>query len=62
MEPDTSPNGQLPRVRFGPLPTQTIPQEWAERLLTRFAHENRTKFGEWLRAIVIAELVGQGDR
>jgi hypothetical protein len=47
-------NGQaspLPvRVRFGPGKTQTMPQEWAEIMLTNWRERDPKRFGDALAA------------
>jgi hypothetical protein len=40
-----STEGRKARVRFGPKPHQTVPHEWAERMLTRLFETNRKAFG-----------------
>lgn len=46
-EPDTKngSDGRKTRVRFGPKPHQTVPHEWAERMLTQLFQTNRKAFG-----------------
>ena len=44
------------RIRFGPNPNQSVPAEWAERMLTELASSKRTVFGTLLsRAAIGAE-------
>ncbi len=48
------PRAQEPgRVRFGPRPTQTMPSEWAEIMLTELCQRNRKLFGELLSGAAI---------
>jgi hypothetical protein len=37
--------GRKARVKFGPKAHQTVPHEWAERMLTRLFQTNRKAFG-----------------
>lgn len=41
--------GRKTRVRFGSQPHQTVPHEWAERMLTRLFQSNRAAFGRVLK-------------
>lgn len=41
-------NGDSPRVAFGDGPNQSIPHDWAEGMLTRWAADNPTQFGAYL--------------
>lgn len=52
--------GRRARVRFGPKPHQTIPHEWAERIIMNLAKDNPSNFGNRLRAVVIADLPTDG--
>jgi hypothetical protein len=40
-------NGKV-YVRFGPLPTQEMPREWAEKMLTAWRERNASQFGKFL--------------
>lgn len=42
-------------VRFGPLPTQEIPIEWAERMLTQWCERQRSAFGKALAEVATTE-------
>ncbi len=57
-------NGQEPpRVRFGPRPTQTMPLEWAEIMLTHLCERNRKLFGDLLAASAVEGRAAlNGDR
>jgi hypothetical protein len=37
------------RVRFGSLPSQTIPFAWAEAMLRKMAEDESTRFGKLLQ-------------
>jgi hypothetical protein len=41
--------GRKARVRFGPKAHQTVPHEWAERMLMRLFQTNRAVFGKTLQ-------------
>lgn len=41
--------GRKTRVRFGPKPHQTVPHEWAEKMLSRLFQINRAAFGKALQ-------------
>jgi hypothetical protein len=41
--------GRKARVRFGPKAHQTVPHEWAERMLMRLFQTNRAQFGKVLQ-------------
>jgi hypothetical protein len=51
-------NGQAPvrkasdYVSFGPLPTQEMPREWAEKMLTLWRERNPAQFGKLLSEVV----------
>lgn len=42
-------------VRFGPLPNQEIPLEWAEGMLSELFESQRARFGKLLTDVVTAE-------
>lgn len=44
-----SSEGRKARVRFGVQPHQTVPHEWAERMLMRLFQTNRATFGKMLQ-------------
>lgn len=46
------------RVRFGTKPHQTIPHEYAERIIMTLAADSPAQFGSRLRAVVMADLGG----
>ena len=55
---DGEQNGQEPiqeppRVRFGPRPTQTMPLEWAEIMLTQLCERDRKRFGDLLASAAV---------
>lgn len=39
-------------VRFGPLPTDEMPIEWAEKMLTNWRDKNRAQFGKALVEVI----------
>jgi hypothetical protein len=39
-------------VRFGPAPTQEIPREWAEAILTMLCQRNPVLFGNLLAEVI----------
>lgn len=39
-------------VRFGALPTQEMPREWAERMLTLWRERHPAQFGKMLAEVV----------
>jgi len=47
-----SPQDSKVYVRFGALPTQEMPREWAEKMLTRWREGNPAQFGKILAQIV----------
>jgi hypothetical protein len=47
-------NGKI-YVKFGPGPTQEMPLEWAEKMLTDWRESNRLQFG---RALALAAIEG----
>lgn len=44
-------NGKI-YVKFGPGPTQEMPLDWAEKLLTEWRRNDPSKFGKALAAVV----------
>ncbi len=44
-------NGKV-YVRFGSLPTQEMPREWAEKMLTLWRERNPAHFGKLLAEVV----------
>jgi hypothetical protein len=60
----SSSNGQndTPMVRFGSLPDQVIPAEWAEGIITELAHTRPNVFGTLLRNQVLAGLPQSAPR
>lgn len=51
LEPDAKngSEGRARRVRFGPKPHQTVPHEWAERMISHLFQVNRKAFGGCLQ-------------
>ncbi len=47
-------------VRFGPRPTQEVPVEWAERMLTALKERNEALFGKLLTAAALDAGQGRG--
>jgi hypothetical protein len=58
MGPDNVPEaGPRPKtyVRFGPLPTQEMPREWAEKMLTLWRQRSPAQFGKLLSEVVTSD-------
>jgi len=49
--PENNGNGKV-YVRFGKLPTQEMPREWAEEILTRWRERQPAQFGKYLAEVV----------
>lgn len=47
-------NGQV-YVKFGPRPTQEIPIEWAEKILTMLKNDHESQFGKLLTKAAISQ-------
>lgn len=47
-------NGQV-YVRFGPRPTQEMPREWAEKMLSMLKDQHPAQFGKMLAKVVTGE-------
>jgi hypothetical protein len=47
-------NGKV-YVRFGSLPTQEMPKEWAEQMLANWRKKKPTEFGKYLAEVVTAD-------
>jgi hypothetical protein len=58
MDDGTSPNGHdAPvRVKFGPKPSQELPLEWAQEMLTRWRARDPKRWGEQLAEIVTEDV------
>jgi hypothetical protein len=50
------------RVKFGPKPTQTVPFEWAETILTELAQREPHHFGRYLQFAALGEMPPDGRR
>jgi hypothetical protein len=57
IEQDTAPKR---RVKFGSRPTQTMPFEWAEAILTEWAQRAPHDFGRYLQFAALGELPPNG--
>jgi hypothetical protein len=42
-------------VRFGPRPTQEMPKEWAEKMLSTWREKDPARFGKALAEVVTAD-------
>jgi hypothetical protein len=51
-------NGKV-YVRFGSLPTQEMPREWAEKMLSAWRESNPTAFGKALAAVITEGVKGK---
>ena len=51
--PDSAPKR---RVKFGNQPTQTVPFEWAEAMLTKWAETEPLNFGRYLAFAGLGQL------
>jgi hypothetical protein len=45
------PNGKV-YVKFGPLPTQEMPREWAEEMLSLWKEKKPVEFGKYLAEVI----------
>lgn len=55
MDQDNSMNGTgngKVYVRFGALPTQEMPRDWAERMLTLWRERQPSQFGKMLAEVI----------
>jgi len=55
MESGEPQNGQATAkvyVRFGPLPTQEMPREWAEKMLSLWKEKKPQEFGKYLAEVI----------
>jgi hypothetical protein len=50
------------RVKFGNRPTQTLPFEWAEAILTKWAEAEPHNFGRYLQYAALGEMPPNGRR
>jgi hypothetical protein len=51
MDTDSPQNGKV-YVKFGALPTQEMPREWAEKMLTLWRERDPARFGRLLAEVV----------
>jgi hypothetical protein len=51
-------NGKI-YVKFGPGPTQEMPIEWAEKMLTDWRQRDAARFGKALAAVVTEGVTGR---
>lgn len=49
-------------IRFGPLPTQVIPIDWAEKILYEVARKYPTQFGVIVRDAMLSGIETQAGR
>lgn len=42
-------------VKFGPGPTQEMPQEWAEKMLSLWKERNPQQFGRLLSEVIVGD-------
>lgn len=53
-QPNHAGNGKI-YVKFGHLPNQEMPREWAEKMLTKWREKKPTEFGKMLAEVVTGE-------